>query len=80
MWRGVREGGLGGGSERRACESCWSFCGKRDLDDSCVAGAWRGGDGRVGAEVDKRWIVLEGLTGGDGASIVQKAAPYRTVS
>ena len=34
----------------------------------------------VVAEIDGSWIVLEGLTGGDGASIVQKAAPYRTVS
>ena len=30
----------------------------------------------VVAEIDGSWIVLEGLTSGVGASIVQKAAPH----
>ena len=72
----MRGGGLGGSSERRACESCGSFSGKAIGDDSKVGEAWRREGGRVGAGINEIWIVLEVLASGDGDSIVQKDAPH----
>ena len=69
----MRGGGLGGSRERRACKSFGSLLRERSGRTQALEGR---GVGEVGVLIHGRWSVLAGLTGGDGAWFVQRAAPY----
>ena len=72
-WSGVRGGGLGESRERRRCQGCGRVLREKSGKTRVLEGHGVGGRGRVSAGIDGGWSVLEGLTGGDGASFGQRA-------